>query len=107
MKFLVDDVFTMEERDGFKLISFVVGCDPPSQERPRMALRGRTVPVMYDPSSALKRELKKALQDALVDGGYVTTTPYFKQDRAYIRVDLDFFFQKQQKKQSFLQLFQH
>ena len=79
MELSVEDVLEAISPEGRATLSFTVVGDPPVQARPKMAYRGCTFPIMYDPSSDDKLEFARTVRDELVQMQVATATSiYFK-----------------------------
>jgi Holliday junction resolvase RusA-like endonuclease len=92
VRFIVSDVVAALETVP-RSVSFDVLGDPPVQQRPKIAYRGRSRPVYYDPSGVEKRHYKAAIKAELMSTG-ITQFPIFAGDATSsegVSITLSFF----------------
>ena len=78
--FGVQDMIVWDDHQNNQFLSFTITGDPQSQQRHRIALmtcsqQRRSKPVIYDPSSILKKRYAAAVTSAMVEHGLVL--PHF------------------------------
>jgi Holliday junction resolvase RusA-like endonuclease len=94
----IEDFMEVQSTSG-TAISFVMAGNPPVQERHRIALRSNTgawrpFPVIYDPSSAKKKDYAAQVRTAMVD--YGLAHPYFDTEHA-ITLEVTFVLPRRKK----------
>jgi Holliday junction resolvase RusA-like endonuclease len=91
-RFIVNDVVAALDTVP-RSVSFDVLGDPLVQQRPRIAYRGRSRPIYYDPSAIEKRHYTAAIRAELMSTG-ITQFPVFPGDvmsSAGVSITLSFF----------------